>query len=389
MTQRSPDTVDLPPSNGQPVLTLDLGALQENWQFVRKSAHGARTAGVVKANGYGCGSIEVAKALTAAGCDLLFVANAHEGQALRRDAVLDDVAICIFNGCIKGQENDFKNNGLIPIHNSLDDYQNWMSFWKSDISSAPFALHIDTGMNRLGMSASDAARIAADPAFRSAPVLFAMSHLASADMTQSPQNERQREAFAAAASALREAHPGLPLSLANSAGVFLGPDYCLDIVRPGISLYGGQPTSAKQLPLAPVVHLHAPILQVREVMPGENVGYGATHKVTRKSRIATVPLGYADGILTSAGNSGYGVLGGVKVPMVGRISMDLTTVDISGVDEVDARPGAYVEILGKNITIDQLAVASGTFGYEILTGLSDRYRRQYINYAGPGRSADN
>ncbi len=387
MSPFSRDLIDLPASDGRPVLTIDLAAVQANWRLIRNSAHGARTAGVVKAGGYGCDAIHVARALKAAGCDLLFVASADEGRALRQDPQLDDIEVCVFYGCMKGDELDFKNNRLTPVHNSLDDYERWKPFWPGEPDPAPFALHIDTGMNRLGMSANDAATIAADPDFKSAPIVFAMSHLASANSPQSLQNDEQRKAFAAAASGLKTVHPGLPLSLANSAGVFLGADYCLDIVRPGIALYGGQPISARQLPLEPVVHLHAPILQVHHVGAGETVGYGGTHTTARKSRIATLPLGYADGILRAASNQGSGFINGVKVPMVGRISMDLTTVDITDVPEIDAQPGSYVEILGKNVTIDQLGAASGSFGYEILTGLGNRYRWRHINQPDRGPSA--
>lgn len=378
---------DLPASNGQPVLTIDLAALQANYRYLRDKAGGARTAGVVKAGGYGCGAAAVARALKAAGCDLLFVANAAEGRALRQDPELDDSDICIFSGCMKGDEKEFKNNKLSPVHNSLDDYQRWMTAGQQDGAPAPFALHIDTGMNRQGMSASDAATIAAEPEFSAAPILFAMSHLASADTPESPQNERQRKAFAEAVGCLKKIHPNLPLSLANSAGVYLGADYCLDIVRPGIALYGGQPISVKRLPLDPVVHLYAPILQVRDVKKGETVGYGATHTAIRNSRIATLPLGYADGIPSGASNNGFGCIGAARVPMVGRISMDLITIDVTDIPEAEARPGAYVEILGENIGIDQLGAASGSFAYEILTGLGDRYRRRHINQAGSDPSS--
>lgn len=370
---------DLPENTGQPVLTIDLSAIQSNWRTVRDKAGGARTAGVVKSNGYGCGASAVAPALKDAGCNLLFVATVDEALSLRADNTLDKVSIAVLNGCIKNQRETFKNNRVLPTLNSLDDYKSWMAFQRSEGTELPFALHIDTGMNRLGMSASGAAAIAADPDFANAPVLFAMSHLACADTPDSPRNAEQARAFAEAAAPLRKVIPDLPLSLANSAGIYLGPDFCLDIVRPGIALYGGQPISGKRLPLEPVIHLHAPILQVRDVAAGDSVGYGATHVATHKSRIATVPLGYGDGILRAAGNTGFGFIGNTRVPMIGRVSMDLITLDVTDVPETGVHPGTWVEILGKNVSVDQLGTASGSFGYEILTGLGDRYIRRYIN----------
>lgn len=378
MSSAPKDQFDLPKSNGQPILTIDLTAVQKNYRYLQENAAGARTAGVVKANGYGCGAVEVARALQKAGCDLLFVATTHEGRALREHRELADIAICVLNGCHEGEEKTFNNNRLIPVLNSLDDYTRWMSFTSARGVPSPFVLHFDTGMNRLGMSADDAGVIVADSHFRPAPLLFAMSHLTSADTPESPHNEQQAMAFDAAVSKLRKIHLGLPLSLANSAGIFLGRDYCLNIVRPGIALYGGQPISGKRLPLAPVAHLHAPILQVREIRQGQSVGYGQTHVASRNSRIATVPLGYADGILRAAGNKGHGYIDGMKVPMVGRISMDLITLDVTDIPETSTEPGAWVEILGKNLSVDELGAASGSFGYEILTGLGNRYRRQYI-----------
>lgn len=372
---------DLPEQNSQPVLTIDLPALQSNWRTLRDRAPGARTAGVVKANGYGCGASEVAPALKDAGCNLLFVATVDEALSLRSDTSLDRVTIAILNGCLKKQFSDLKNNRLLPVLNSLSDYRNWASFQRSEGTELPFALHIDTGMNRLGMSAADAETIASDPDFANASVLFAMSHLACADTPNDPKNREQAVAFFKATEPFRKIIPDLPLSLANSAGIYLGSDFCLDIVRPGIGLYGGQPISGRRLPLEPVIHLHAPVLQVRDINPGESVGYGATHVATRKSRVATVPLGYGDGILRAAGNAGFGFIGDIRVPMVGRVSMDLITLDVTDVPEAGVHQGTWVEILGKNVSVDQLGAAAGSFGYEILTGLGDRYTKRYINPA--------
>lgn len=370
---------DLPENTGQPVLTIDLSAIQSNWRSLRETAGGARTAGVVKANGYGCGAHRVAPALKDAGCNLLFVATVDEALSLREIRGLDRVSIAILSGCNKNRFNDIKNNRLLPVLNLINDYRDWGAFQRSAGVELPFALHIDTGMNRLGMSPAEAEIIASDPDFASAPVLFAMSHLACADTPDDPKNREQAAAFTEAAAPLRKIVPDLPLSLANSAGTYLGPDFCLDIVRPGIALYGGQPISGKRLPLETVIHLHAPVLQVRDVAAGESVGYGATHVTSRKSRIATVPLGYGDGILRAAGNAGFAYIGETRVPMVGRVSMDLITLDVTDVPETQVHVGTWAEILGKNVSVDELGEAAGSFGYEILTGLGDRYSRRYIN----------
>jgi alanine racemase len=374
---------DLSPSSGQPVLTIDLGAVQNNWRLMREGAHGARTAGVIKSNGYGCGALEIGQALVGAGCDLLFVATPDEGLELRSHSAFEGVTIAVLNGAPPDREKDFSNNSLVPVINDLNHYKSWMSLQHSEGQPLPFVIHIDTGMNRLGMSAGDAAAIAVDPEFAKSPPLFVMSHLACADTPDHEQNTQQRGAFASAAEPLKQIHPGLPLSLANSAGLYLGPDYCLDIVRPGIALYGGQPISGRRLPLEPVVHLHAPVLQVRDVAQGESVGYGATWKASGKSRIATVPLGYGDGILRAAGNAGHGFIGKIPVPMVGRVSMDLIALDVTQVPQNDVLPGTWVEILGENADIDQLGTAAGSFGYEILTGLGNRYSRRYVGPKAP------
>jgi alanine racemase len=371
-------TFNLPQSNGQPVLTLDLDALAQNYTYLCTEANGAQVAGVVKANGYGCGAAAAASRLYQEGCRLFFVATFQEGLSLRAEAKIEEATVAVFNGSTSQEKTSFKLDRLTPVLNSYAEYIDWMEFWQSAGDQADYILHVDTGMNRRGMTLEDAKKIATHSASSEIPPRLVMSHLASADDPSAPFNAEQRRRF----KKIEAYFPSLPRSLANSAGIFLGADYCLDVVRPGIALYGGQPVTGQTLPLKPVAHLHAPVIQIHDLEPGESVGYGQTFKVGRKSRIATLPLGYADGILRSIGNNefrqGFAYLSGRRVPLVGRISMDFTTVDITDVAPKLAQIGTYVEILGCHISVDELGTMAGSFGYEILTGLGDRYRRQYL-----------
>jgi alanine racemase len=221
-------------------------------------------------------------------------------------------------------------------------------------------------MNRLGLAPEEAARIG-DPGF---PVRAVMSHLACAE-EPSPMNEAQRQRF----EAVRATLPAAPGSFANSSAVFLGPDYHYDLVRPGVALYGGNPTPGQSNPMMPVVRLLARVLQLREVLAGETVGYGATHRLDRPARIATIAAGYADGLLRTLGNRGRALAGGTIVPVVGRVSMDLITLDVTAAEPAAVEPGGLVELIGATRTIDEVAAEAGTIGYEILTSLGRRYHR--------------
>lgn len=364
----TPPHIPLPQASAQPILTIDLGAVTANYRALRALAPETEIGGVVKADGYGCGAVEVARALKDEGCNSFFVTNLEEGAALRAGEGLENAAIYLFNGCFNEDPKSIAYNGLIPVLNTLGELKTW-----SSLDGTPaYALHVDTGMNRQGLSPLEAEGLAG-----AATPTLVMSHLASADNAGAPLNAEQRRRFEKIAQGFPEARR----SLANSAGLYLGGSYHFDLARPGIALYGGQPLEGKAVDLAPVAYLNAPILQVRTIEAGETVGYGATFKSNRKARIATLPLGYADGILRALTNKGFVWVAGQKVPIVGRISMDLITIDVTGLPEEKTAPGSYVEILGANITVDALGAAAGTFGYEILTGLGDRYKRQYV---GPG-----
>lgn len=347
------------------VLDIDLAAVAANWRLLRdRLAAKADCAAVVKADAYGLGAAQVIPALAAAGCGTFFVATIDEGIAAR--AVLPEGRIFILNGLFAGAEGEFKAHRLTPVLNSLDQIALW-----SAAAGADAAIHVDTGMSRLGL----APREVADAAQRLSgfkPVLL-MSHLACGEESGNAMNAAQKHAFDTARAAL----PALPASLSASSGIFLGAGFHYDLVRPGAALYGVAPQPNGPNPMAQVVRLQGKIIQVRDVDTPMTVGYGATHRVTRKAKIATVAVGYADGFLRSLGNRGSGVLAGVRVPIVGRVSMDLITFDVTDAPTEAARPGGLIDLIGPGHTVDDIAAEAGTIGYEILTSLGRRYLRRY------------
>jgi alanine racemase len=341
-------------------LTIDLAAIAANWRALDAlSAPQVETAAVVKADAYGLGAARVAPALKAAGARTFFVALAEEGAALR-EVLGPGPAILVFAGLMPGDASLCRAFDLVPCLNSiaqLDDFAR-------ELAGRPCALQLDTGMSRLGLAPSDLDAAAALLP-RLAPVL-ALSHLACADEPDHPLNRRQAETFARLAARL----PGVRLSLAATGGILLGPGYRHGLVRPGIGLYGGLPFAAAR----PVVTLSLPVIQVRDVAPGETVGYGAAWTAARPSRIALLAAGYADGLLRAIGGGNVALYAADKpFPLVGRVSMDLITVDVTDLAEVPAS----LEILNDRQTIDDLGRAAGTIGYEILTSLGARYDRVY------------
>ncbi len=355
------------------ILEVDLAALVANYEILKQRAAPAECAAVVKADAYGLGADRVAPVLAAAGCETFFVAHLMEGIALRR-VLGGEASIYVLNGILPGTEGDFAAHDLRPVLNTLAQL---------DICPGAAALHLDTGMNRLGLSPDDAAALAAAPGrFENIDLRLIVSHLACADEAGHEMNEQQRQLF----DRLRVKLPAKPASLANSSGIFLGPGYHHDLVRPGIALYGGNPTPGTANPMAQVVRLTGRIIQVREIDTPQSVGYGATHRATGPRRIATVPVGYADGYLRSLSGQGMGRLAGISVPIVGRVSMDLITLDVTEVPEEAAQAGALVDLIGGGgDTIDEVAARAGTIGYEILTSLGRRYHRRYVGQV-PGNS---
>ncbi|HZB90820.1 MAG TPA: alanine racemase [Stellaceae bacterium] len=353
------------------VLEIDLAAIVENWRrLAARLRPGARCAAVVKADAYGLGMAEVAPRLAAAGCTLFFVATLDEGIALRRR--LPEVEIAVLGGLLPGTGGEFRRARLIPVLNAIDEIAAWRA--SAGTRALPAMLHIDTGMARLGLAPADLAELRRSPERLDGLTLCAvLSHLACAETADHPLNRAQLEAFRAALAQL----PPAPASLAAGSGVFLGPEYHFDFARPGAALYGVNPLAGRPNPMAQVVRLKGRILQVRDVDSGMTVGYGAAHRMERPGRIATVAVGYADGWLRSASHRGSAGIAGRRIPLVGRISMDLMTFDVTGIDPALTQPGSFVDLIDDSYDIDAAAAAAGTIGYEILTALGRRYHRVY------------
>lgn len=352
-------------------LTVDLDALTHNHGVLRALAGGARVAPVVKADGYGLGAAPVARRLLAEGAETFYVARVLEGVRLRQ-ALGADPAIHVLDGCPDADAaGALVGATLTPVLSSLDQVELW-----SRAKGFEAALMVDTGMNRLGLRAEEAQALAASPdRLRHVEVRAVLSHLACAEEVDHPMNAAQRARFAPAA----DAFPGARRSLANSAGCLLD-GYAFDEVRPGIALYGGGPRAAPDARFRAVATLEAPILQVRTVPRGETVGYGAAFTAPETLRLAVVAAGYADGVLRAGAPGLYGFLDGRRLPVLGRISMDLLALDAS--DLPAARPGARVQLLGPEVNVDEAAAACGTIAYELLTRIGPRVERRYVGSPG-------
>ena len=351
------------------VLEIDLAGIVANWRLLKQRVAPAECAAVVKADAYGLGADRVAPALAAGGCRLFFVATLDEGIALR--GVLPpgcEIAVC--NGPMPGSAAEFAAHRLVPVLNDPGQVGEWRAG-----GAAPAMLHLDTGMSRLGLTAREFASDA--EALRGFGWRAFLSHLACADTPSHPLNRTQLERFAAARARL----PGVRASLAASSGIFLGGEFYFDLVRPGAALYGVNPSPGSPNPMRQVLRLKGQIVQAREIDRGESVGYGATHVMAAPGRLATVAIGYADGWLRTFAGRGCGHIDGQRVPLVGRVSMDLIVFDISSVDPAVARPGAFIELLGDEYGVDMAAADAGTVGYEILTALGRRYHRIYRDAA--------
>lgn len=355
------------------ILSIDLDAIADNWRTLAAHAPNAEAAGVVKADGYGLGAAPVARALRKAGCTTFFVATIDEGISLRPH--VNDARILVLGGVLPGTGADFIGHQLIPVLNSPEQIGLWSGFAAAGGRPLPAAIHIDSGMNRLGLDEAAVELLAADTRRLDGiqPILV-MSHMACADERDHAMNRQQLDRFTLLADRLGVK---APRSLAASSTIFLGPDYHFDLIRPGAALYGINPQPGSPNPLRQSVRLHGKILQVRDVDTPQTVGYGASHRFKTKGRVATIACGYADGLFRSLGNRGFGVIGGVKVPVVGRISMDLITLDVSAVAPGLVHAGALVELIGPDHDVDALAAEAGTIGYEILTSLGRRYLRDY------------
>ena len=351
------------------ILHIDLAAIVENWRLLAARAAPGAVAGVVKANAYGLGADKVAPALRAAGCRHFFVAHLAEGIALR-ETLGSGPVIAVLNGFAPGADGDA---ALVPVLNSLGDVLAHAAAGRSAGQARRALLHLDTGMARLGLDAAEQARLVADHSLLAGlDLLYIMTHLACADEPNHPLNAEQAARFDRACAVL----PKFKRSFANSSGLFLGADYASDLARPGCALYGINPTPGLPNPLRQVLRLEAPVLQIREILAGASVGYGASFMAARPSRIATIAVGYADGYLRSLSGQGGAAYRGLMLPLVGRVSMDLITLDVTDVPGLV--PGDAVTLIGGAApSPDDLAARAGTIGYEILTSLGARYRRAY------------
>jgi alanine racemase len=357
-----------------PVALIDLQALADNYRILCERARPATVGAAVKANAYGLGLRRVAETLFEHGCRVFFTAHFGEACALR--TALPRATIAVLHGLAPHECADAIARRITPVINDLGALQAWQSSARQRGTALPAFVHLDTGMNRLGLSPEEQDILTEEPGrLDGIDVQAWLSHLACADEADHPKTPEQLRTFRAILNRL----PAAPVSLANSSGIFRGALYHFDLVRPGAALYGINPTPERTNPMRKVVTLRAPIVQIRDVDAPMTVGYGAAHAMARKGRIAAVALGYADGYRRSLGNKGRAWIGTHAVPLVGRVSMDLVTLDVSSVPDGVAHPGAMVEFIGPHHTVDEMAAEAGTIGYEILTGLGPRIERIYTS----------
>ena len=358
------------------ILTIDLGAIEANWRALSRRATPAECAAVIKADAYGCGVEKVAAHLAKAGCRTFFVADLGEARRVR--SVASEPAIYVLNGIIPGAAAAFPDLRARPVIGSMAELAEWDAFCTGQDWHGGAALHVDTGMNRLGVSVNDAAALAPRIRAENHGITLLMSHLACSELPEHPLNARQISVFRE----VRVLYRGVPSSLANSSGIFLGASAHCDMVRPGVALYGVNPIPGQSNPMRAVIDLQARIAQVRTVPRGETVGYDGAWTAKRATRIAVAAVGYADGYLRAASASdeapgGEAIVAGKRCPFAGRVSMDLIAIDVTELPEGAVRRGDFATLIGDEITVDAVASAAGTIGYEVLTGLGRRYHRIY------------
>jgi len=362
-------------------LTIDLGAIARNWKGLDKISSTALTGAVVKADAYGCGMLPVANVLSRAGAQFFFVATPDEALALR--ANLPDAHIFVLNGLYPGAAKLYAAHRLMPMINSVPMLDEWLAMCVQEGEAIAAGFQFDTGMNRLGFTLHDVSLVKnrlKDTGYQPQVII---SHLACADIPAHEKNSTQRALF----QSILAQFPQVPASLANSAATLGGRENHFQMVRPGISLYGGRAIQGRPNPMASVVNLEMPLVQIREARTGESVGYGATQTLNRDSRLAIIGAGYCDGLLRSASSSntrsgGFVAIKDKIMPILGRVSMDTIIVDITELGPDVPNPGEMIEILGPNISIDDLGDASATIGYEILTSMTGRYNRFYRDENG-------
>ena len=352
-----------------PTLAIDLDAIADNWRTMRAHHPSGPVAAVVKADAYGLGAAQVAGKLFADGCRHFFVATASEALAVR--ATIPGAMLAVLNGLTPDAQHALSAHDILPVLGSLAEIDAWSAHARALGRDLPALLHIDTGMNRLGLDAAELAALSDDHARLDGVALrYVMTHFIAADAFDDPLTQRQLARFAAACERL----PPAPRSVANSGGGLIGA--ASDLARPGGALYGLNPLEGVPNPMRPVVTLTAPVIAVRTIAAGETVGYSGTWTAARTSRIATIGVGYADGWHRARSNRGGARFDGRPVPLVGRVSMDLTTFDVTDLPAIG--PGARLTLIGPDCSPDDVAEAAGTTGYEVLTALGRRYARIYI-----------
>jgi alanine racemase len=375
-TSHSSEAEQAVPAAAPGVLTVDLDAILANWRKLEKTAVPAECSAVVKADAYGCGIAPVTRALARAGCKTFFVTTLEEARAAR--GVAPAAVIYVLDGFFPNCGDAFAEVDARPVIGDLNELAEWDVFCRGSGWRGDAAIHIDTGLNRLGMTVAEAQGIVPRITAGDHGISLVMSHLACAESLHHPLNASQLTSFREIASLFS----GVPASLSNSSGIFLGAPFQFDLVRPGAALYGVNPTPEADNPMQPVVELKVRILRIRNVERGESVGYGATWTARRPTRLAILSAGYADGYFRAAGSSdgtrGADVMvAGNRCPVVGRISMDLMAIDVTDVAPSAARRGHVATLIGEGITVDELAHHFGTIGYEVLTSLGSRYARLY------------
>ncbi|MCP4195576.1 MAG: alanine racemase [Proteobacteria bacterium] len=351
-------------------LTINLSAIQANYRTLCDLASSARTAAVIKADAYGLGAIPVARALSEVGCRTFF--TAHLSEAIQVREALPVVEIAVLNGLFSGEEATFREHGLIPVLNDMGQLRQWAKFCRY-AGRLEAAIQVDSGMARLGLSPVETDQLLAETdLLKTMGPRYLLSHLACADEPDHPQNGKQLNTFQMISKRL----PLCSASLSASAGIFLGPEWHLALVRPGIALYGGAPVPDQATRLKPVIKLQSRILQVREIPVGQAVGYNATFIAPTPTRVATVAIGYADGYLRTLSNQSHAFYQGNRLPILGRVSMDMISLDVSGAPDLE--PGDYVDLMNDELDINRLATMAGTIPNEILTGLGTRFQRSYL-----------
>lgn len=380
----APESTDLafgpPEAEAGGVLTIDLAAIEANWRSLRSHVTPAECGAVIKGDAYGCGIEPVAALLQHAGCSTFFVADLSEAKRVRR--IAPEATIYVLNGLMPGTAAVFAEHNLRPVIGSAAELAEWDGFVSANSWRGSMALHVDTGMNRLGVRVEEAEGIAARLRSEHHGISLLMSHFVASEEPDNPINNKQILLFRE----IRRMFRGVPSSLANSSGIFLGSAAYCDLVRPGVALYGGNPTPGKANPMHPVIDLKARVVQLRHVPTGETVGYDAQWVAERASRVAIVSVGYADGFPRSTGAAtgerrGEAMVAGRLCPFIGRVSMDLIAIDVTGLHEGAVRRGSLVTLIGDGLDLDAVAERAGTISYEILTRLGHRYARIYRNSA--------